>query len=74
MSDRIKTITDKKSCEQILNKYFNKDNVYLKTKDENLKIDFVGCSDSSAAFKIPSIKNISDSNKDIYLLPQRVFD
>ena len=62
MSERVKTITDKTSFEEILNKYFKSGDVYLKTKDENQKIDFFGCFDSNAVFKIPSIKNISDNN------------
>ena len=58
MSDQIKTITDKTTFEKIYNKFFQNNNVFLKTKNGDLKIQFFGYSNSVVAFKIPYIKNL----------------
>jgi hypothetical protein len=59
MSDQIKTISDKTNFETIYNKFFQKNDIFLKTKSGDLKIQFFGYSNGIAAFKIPYIKTIS---------------
>jgi hypothetical protein len=59
MSDQIKTISDKSNFEIIYNKFFQKNDIFLKTKNGDLKIQFFGYSNGIAAFKIPYIKTIS---------------
>ncbi len=61
MSKQIKTITDKNIFEQICNKFFKDNNVYLKTQNGDLAIKFFGYSDGIAAFKVPYIKNITEN-------------
>jgi hypothetical protein len=60
MSEQIKTISDKAVFEQIYAKFFQNNDIYLKTKNGDLKIRFFGYSkgDGIAAFKIPYIKSI----------------
>ncbi|MBN2401391.1 MAG: hypothetical protein JXN64_03235 [Spirochaetes bacterium] len=58
MPDQIKTISDKTNFEMIFNKFFQKNDVFLKTKNGDLKIKFFGYSNGIAAFKIPYIKTI----------------
>ncbi len=60
MSEQIKTISDKSNFEQIFSKFFQNNDVYLKTKNGDIKIKFFGYSkdDYTAAFKIPYIKSI----------------
>ena len=52
MAELIKTITDKSLFEKIFYKFFFKNNVFLKTKSGDLKIDFFGYTDGMAALKI----------------------
>jgi hypothetical protein len=60
MPEQIKTITNKNSFESIFNKFFQNSDVFLKTKNGDIKIKFFGYSngDGIAAFKIPLIKSI----------------
>jgi hypothetical protein len=59
MPDQIKTISEKATFEKILIKFFQNNNVFLKTKTGDLKIQFVGYSNDIAAFRIPFLKSIS---------------
>ena len=58
MSEQIKTISDKTTFPAILNNFFQKNDVYLKTKNGDYKIKFFGYSNGIVAFKIPLIKSI----------------
>ena len=59
MADQIKTISDKTVFEKIYNKFFQNNNVFLKTKNGDIKLQFFGYSNDTVAFKIPYIKNLS---------------
>ncbi|MCX7677925.1 MAG: hypothetical protein N2316_01770 [Spirochaetes bacterium] len=59
MSEEILTITDVEQIREIFYKYFLKGDVYLKTKNGDLKIYFLGVSENKVAFKIPYIKSFS---------------
>ncbi|MCU0845657.1 MAG: hypothetical protein MUC76_12110 [Spirochaetes bacterium] len=61
MAELIKTITDKSLFEKIFYKFFFKNNVFLKTKNGDLKIEFFGYTDGMAALKIPFLKNMYES-------------
>lgn len=61
MAELIKTITDKSLFEKIFYKFFFKNNVFLKTKSGDLKIEFFGYTDGMAALKIPYLKNMYES-------------
>jgi hypothetical protein len=61
MANQIRTITDETTHEKIFNKYFQNTNVFIKTKNGDLKIQFVGYLENTAAFKIPYIKNIVEN-------------
>ncbi len=59
MSDEIQTITDQDQIKGIFYQHFLKGDIYLKTKNGDLKIQFLGISENKVAFKIPFIKNFS---------------
>ena len=59
MSEQIQTITDKEQFKEIFYKYFINGDIYLKAKNGDLKIQFLGYSSDQVAFKIPLIKNLS---------------
>jgi hypothetical protein len=59
MTDQIKTITDRNSFEKILIKFFTNNNVFLKTKSADLRINFMGYSDNVAAFRIAYVKSMT---------------
>jgi len=61
MPDLIKTITEKNQFENIFYKFFFKNNIFLKTKNGDLKIEFLGYTDGLVAFKVPFIKNMTDT-------------
>ena len=61
MAELIKTITDKSLFEKIFYKFFLKKDVYLKTKNGDLKIEFFGYTDGMAALRIPYLKNMYES-------------
>ncbi len=61
MAELIKTITDKSLFEKIFYKFFFKNNVLLKTKNGDLKIEFFGYTDGMVALKIPYLKNMYES-------------
>lgn len=58
MSEQIQTITDKAQFKDIFYKYFIDGNIYLKAKNGDLKIKFLGYSSDQVAFRIPLIKNL----------------
>lgn len=60
MADRIKTIADKSVFDKIFNKFFYNNKIFLKTKNGDLQITYMGYSNGIAAFKIPFVKNITD--------------
>ena len=60
MAGTIKTITDKDQFKGILESYFNRKIVYLKTKSGDLNIHYLGYSEGNAAFRIPRVKNCPD--------------
>ncbi|MCU0847136.1 MAG: hypothetical protein MUD12_04545 [Spirochaetes bacterium] len=60
MSSSIKTISDKAQFPEIFSKYFSKSNVYIKTKNGNIAVQYLGYLDDNVAFRIPRIKSISD--------------
>ena len=57
MADQIKTITDKTQYPVIMEKFFSKGNVYLKRKDGDLNIQYLGMSEGDVAFRIPRVKS-----------------
>lgn len=59
MSDEIQTITDQEQIKGIFYQHFLSGDIYLKTKNGDLKIQFLGLSENKVAFKIPYIKNFS---------------
>ncbi len=59
MSEQIQTITDKLQFKEIFYKYFIGSEIFLKAKNGDLKIKFLGYSSDQVAFKIPLIKNLS---------------
>jgi hypothetical protein len=61
MAELIKTITDKSLFEKIFYKFFLKKDVFLKTKNGDLKIEFFGYTDGMAALRIPYLKNMYES-------------
>ncbi|PKL35733.1 MAG: hypothetical protein CVV44_19590 [Spirochaetae bacterium HGW-Spirochaetae-1] len=61
MADVIKTITDREHFPHIFNTYFAGNEVYLRTKNGNLLLQFLGISNDHVAFRIPSVKNIPDT-------------
>ena len=63
MAKQIKTIIDKSIFDKICQKYFQDNNVYIKTKNGDLEIKYFGySSDGNAAFKIPYLKNMAKDN------------
>lgn len=58
MSEQIQTITDKNQLQEIFYKHFIDGDIYLKTKNGDLKIKFLGYSSDQVAFKIPHVKNL----------------
>ena len=74
MSEQIRTITDRNQFAKIFSIFFlNNANVFLRTSSGDLKITFMGFADGTAAFKIPYVKNMSDTciiltRKDNYLI------
>lgn len=61
MPDLIKTITEKEQFEKIFYKFFFKNDIFLKTKNGDLKIEFLGYTNGMVAFKVPFIKNMTDT-------------
>lgn len=61
MAELIKTITDKSLFEKIFYKFFLKKDVFLKTKNGDLKIEFFGYTDGMAALRIPYVKNMYEN-------------
>ncbi len=58
MQGSIKTITDKESFEKIFSNFFVANNVFLKTSNGNIKIEYLGYTDNLVAFQIPFLKNM----------------
>jgi len=59
MSEQIQTITDKQQFKEIFYKYFISNDIFLKAKNGDLKIKFLGYTSDQVAFKIPLIKNLA---------------
>ncbi len=59
MTDEIQTITDQEHIKAIFYQHFLSGDIYLKTKNGDLKIQFLGLSENKVAFRIPFIKNFS---------------
>lgn len=57
MSEEIVTITDQTQIRDILYQHFLKGDIFLKTRNGDLKIQFLGVSENKVAFKIPYIKS-----------------
>ncbi|HDP80379.1 MAG TPA: hypothetical protein ENN21_06005 [Spirochaetes bacterium] len=60
MAQIIKTITDKGLFDKIFYKFFMSGDVFLKTKNGDLKTKFLGYTDGMAALNIPFVKNMYD--------------
>lgn len=61
MAGSIRTTTDKNDIEKVMNLVFSKNDVFLRTKNGNLKISYIGFSDRQVALKIPYMKNLADT-------------
>ncbi len=61
MSEQIQTITDKNQLRDIFYKHFADGDIYLKTKNGDLKIKFLGYTSDQIAFRIPHVKNLFDN-------------
>jgi hypothetical protein len=61
MAETIKTITDRGQFEEIFLKFFNKRDVFIRTKSGDLVIQFLGYRDGNVAFRIPRVKNVPDT-------------
>jgi len=60
MAENIKTVTDKSKFAEIFNKFFAKRASYLKAKNGNLNIQFLGFFEDKVAFRIPRLKSLPD--------------
>ncbi len=60
MADVIKTVTDKTQFATLFNNFFDRRDVYIKTKSGDLTIQFLGYSNDNVAFRIPRVKNVPD--------------
>ncbi|MBN1532623.1 MAG: hypothetical protein JXA20_08175 [Spirochaetes bacterium] len=60
MAGTIVTITDREKFQHILDTYFARTSVYLRTKSGDLNIQYLGFSEGNAAFRIPRVKNCPD--------------
>lgn len=60
MANAIKTITDKKNLEAVFNKFFFNRDVFLKTQNGNIKVTFLGYSETLVAFRVPFLKNMAE--------------
>lgn len=61
MPSAIKTITNQHDIEKVLNGFFVNNDVYVKTKNGNLGVQFVGVNSNEVAIKLPYIKNIAEN-------------
>lgn len=59
MADIIKTITDRDKFPQIFNKYFAGNDIFIRTKNGNYKVQYLGCDAEHLSLRIPAVKNIS---------------
>lgn len=62
MADQIKTVTDESQYPILFETFFSKADVFLKTKNGDLKIQFLGYHGGDVAFRIPHVKNVPDVN------------
>ncbi len=61
MANQIKTVTDRNQFSLLMNNFFAKGDVYIQTSSGDLKCQFLGYSEDSAAFRLPNIKNVPDT-------------
>lgn len=61
MAGSIRTITNKDDIEKVLNLFFTKNDVFIRTKSGNLKIQYIGYSNRQVALKIPYMKNLAET-------------
>ncbi len=57
MAGSIETITDREKFSHILDTYFTRTSVFLRTKSGDLNIQYLGFSEGRVAFRIPRVKN-----------------
>ena len=60
MADIIKTVTDKNQFQFLLDNFFEGKNVFIKTSNGSINLQFLGYSDGNVAFRIPFVKSVSD--------------
>lgn len=61
MAETIQTISDESQFEELFNQYFMATEVFLKTKGNDMLIQFLGYHNGNVAFRIPRVKNLPDS-------------
>ncbi|HPD77878.1 MAG TPA: hypothetical protein PLH88_05590 [Spirochaetota bacterium] len=61
MADLIKTVTDKSQFQFILDNFFTKNPVYIKTSSGNLALQYLGYADGNVAFRVPLVKSLPDN-------------
>ena len=61
MADVIRTINDKNHFPHLFNNYFTGKDIYLRTKNGNMALYFLGYNDGFAAFRIPGVKSLPDA-------------
>lgn len=60
MASQIKTVTDASQFDMIFSNFFTKNDVFIKTKNGDIAVHFLGYRDGEAAFRLPKVKNIPD--------------
>ncbi len=60
MADLIKTVTDKRQFQFLLDNFFVGQSIFLKTSNGNINLQYLGYSDGNVAFRIPLVKSITD--------------
>jgi len=63
MADQIKTVTDKSQFDFMFKTFFSGSEILIKTKNGNIKLQFLGYSDDKVAFRIPHVKNMPETVK-----------
>jgi hypothetical protein len=61
MPSQIKTVTDKDQFPLLINNFFSKGNIFVKTSSADLEAQFLGYSDDNLALRIPGIKNLPET-------------
>ncbi len=61
MADIINTITEKEKFSHIYSNYFSGNDVFIKSKNGNLKVQFLGSDANHVSFRIPGVKSLSET-------------